>query len=108
MTSRCTVSCRPLREGGLEGRELCHRSWRGCVRVHGKTRTKDGGTSLTYIIAANWAAITLGLVGGMELAMSTELGFASDEIALRVTLRCDCTLTTPQSVVICDQLAIPS
>ena len=69
-----------------------------------KTRTKGGGSGLTYVLVGNFNTLVIGRVGAVELMMSNDAGFASDQVWVRVIGRADVGLRTPESFAVYDQL----
>ena len=73
-----------------------------------KSRSKGAGTNLTWLACANFGQFVIGRVGVLELAISSDVAFASDQLAVRCLIHVDCGWGHPESAVICDQLVIPS
>lgn len=65
-----------------------------------KTSRKGSGTTLTYVLCGNFRRCVVGRVGAVELAASTDAGFAADQTWLRAILRVDFSLKHAESIVL--------
>lgn len=71
-----------------------------------KARAKGSGTALTYILLGNFRRMVVGVVGALELAVSTESAFRENATEFRAVLYTDSALLHPQSITITDQLIV--
>jgi HK97 family phage major capsid protein len=69
-----------------------------------KTMIKGTGTTLTAIIAGDFSQVYLGRVGTVELALSTEAGFAQDQVHIRALYRHEVQIAEPRAFVVMPQL----
>ena len=65
-----------------------------------KTSRKGTGTTLTYILCGNFRRTVVGRVGTVELAASTDAGFAADQTWLRAIMRMDFAVKHAESIVL--------
>jgi len=72
-----------------------------------KNRTKgSSGATLTVVVLGNFRRFAICRVGALELAVSTESGFPTDETLVRFIIRCDGGPLYPSSFVVTDQLLL--
>jgi HK97 family phage major capsid protein len=72
------------------------------------TRAKGSASNLGYVLCGNFRRALIGRVGVIELAVSTDAGFAADQVQLRAIIRVDFGLTHAQSFCISDTLVFPA